>query len=139
MGRLSMMFANFMRGRYGMDSFNRFLLIIAFVIIILDLFVAWRWSDALTIILLGYIYARMFSRNIPRRAAETQKFLAMTNSFRKGNGGGAKSFSGFGGSRDKTHKIFKCPGCGSKLRVPKGAGNIIISCPHCNSKFNKTV
>ncbi len=139
MGRLSMMIANFMRGRYGMDTFNRFLLIVTLVLIILDIFVGWRWVDILTVILLIYIYARMFSRNISRRAAENQKFLAMTNRFRGGNGGGASGTSSGFGNRDKNHKIFRCPGCGSKLRVPKGAGTIIISCPHCNTKFNKTV
>ena len=138
MSRLSMWFANFMRGRYGTDNLNRFLLIVALITIIVDLFVAWRWVDVLTVILLIYIYARMFSRNINARYRENQKFLALTSRFRNGNGGGAGSFAGFG-NRDKNHKIFRCPGCGSKLRVPKGAGTIIISCPHCNTKFNKTV
>lgn len=139
MSRLSMWFANFMRGRYGTDNLNRFLLIVALITIIVDLFVAWRWVDVLTVVLLIYIYARMFSRNINARYRENQKFLELTSRFRGGNGGGASStFSGFG-NRDKSHKIFRCPGCGSKLRVPKGAGTIIISCPHCNTKFNKTV
>ena len=41
--------------------------------------------------------------------------------------------------RDKTHKIMRCPGCGEKLRVPKGAGKINITCPHCGTKFIKKV
>ena len=123
--------ANFMRGRYGTDDLNKLLLIAAFVLIILDFFVRWRILDILTVLILIYVYCRMFSRNINARYAENQKFLALASRFRKGGG---SSFA-----RDSSHRILRCPGCGSKLRVPKGAGTILINCPHCNTKFRKKV
>lgn len=150
MNRFGMWFANLMRGRYGTDNLNRFLLIVAFVLIIIDMFLRWRLLHLLTVVLLIYIYCRMFSRNINARYRENQKFLQFAARFRKGrSGGGYGSYggysggtSGFGGAgktKDKTHKILRCPGCGEKLRVPKGAGKINISCPHCGTKFVKKV
>lgn len=154
MNRFGMWFANLMRGRYGTDNLNRFLLIVAFVLIIIDMFLRWRLLHLLTVVLLIYIYCRMFSRNINARYRENQKFLQFAARFRKGRSGGgygsyggysggtsgnASGFGGAGKAKDKTHKILRCPGCGEKLRVPKGAGKINISCPHCGTKFVKKV
>ncbi len=131
MGNFKMWLANFMRGRYGTDDLNKFLLAVALVLIILDLFVRWRFVDILTVLLLIYIYSRMFSRNFNARYMENQKFLAFASKFRKGKG------AGFG--RDPNNKILRCPGCGQQLRVPKGAGTIMIKCPNCNTQFQKKV
>lgn len=136
MNRFSMRFAEFMRGRYGMDSFNRFLLIVAFILIVADWILRWRILDVLTLVVLIYTYCRIFSRNIYARQQENQKFLQLSSRYGKGRGRAGRGFSVV---KDKNHKILRCPGCGEKLRVPKGAGNIMISCPHCHTKFNKKV
>ena len=131
MNNFRMWLANFMRGRYGTDELNKALLAAALVLIIVDLLVRWRFIDILTVLLLIYIYCRMFSRNINARYRENQKFLGFISRFRRG---GAPGFN-----RDSSHKILRCPGCGSQMRVPKGAGTILISCPHCGNKFRKKV
>ena len=142
MGSFKMWLANFMRGRYGNDDLNKFLIAVTLVLIIFDLFVRWRWIDILTVLLLIYIYSRMFSRSINNRYAENQKFLAFASKFRRGKGAGygnaGSGFAGFGGG-DKGHKVMRCPGCGQRLRVPKGAGTIMIKCPNCNTQFQKKV
>lgn len=137
MNRFSMWLANFMRGRYGMDNLNRFLLIVALIFMVANWFVSGRILYTLSIIVLVYVYARTFSRNINARYRENQKFLQFSARFR--NGAGRRAGQGFSVSRDKTHKILRCPSCGEKLRVPKGAGKISISCPYCNTKFVKKV
>ena len=126
MNRFGMWFNNMMRGRYGTDNLNRFLLTAAFIIIVIDIFLRWRILDLITVALLIYVYCRMFSRNINARYRENQKFLQFISRFR-------------GRSTDAAHKILRCPGCGEKLRVPKGDGKINISCPHCGTKFIKKV
>ena len=37
----------------------------------------------------------------------------------------------------KTHRIFKCPSCGQKIRVPKGKGRISIKCPKCRIELSR--
>lgn len=39
----------------------------------------------------------------------------------------------FAGHRD--YKIFKCPKCGQKLRVPRHKGKIAIHCRKCGEEF----
>ena len=160
MNRFGMWFANLMRCRYGNDNLNRFLLIVSVILIIADMFVRWRLLYMLAVLILIYVYCRMFSRNINARYRENQKFLQFTAKFRRNGGPGNASYGGaYGGgqygntansgnagwgrkakpAKDRDHKIFKCPVCGEKLRVPKGAGKISITCPHCGEKFIKKV
>ncbi len=155
MGRFNMWFANLMRGRYGMDQLNRTLSIAALILIVINFFFHKGIINWIAVVLLIYIYCRMFSRNINVRAAENQRYLRFSESVRSkfgrksqyrnnayGNYGGANGYGAGRGAkfrRDKTHKIMKCPGCGGKLRVPKGVGKINITCPHCSTKFTKKV
>ena len=121
----------FMWGRYGNDRFNQFLMIVALVCLALSFF-GLRIFYVLALALLVYVYYRMFSRNIPKRYAENQKYLQMTR--------GIRTF--FYRQRNmitqrKTHHIYKCPSCKQKIRVPKGKGKIEIRCPKCNTRFIK--
>lgn len=128
-----------MQGRYGTDNLNRFLLIVALVLIVIGFFLRWRLLDLAVVAILIYVYCRMFSRNINARYRENQKFLELAARFRNGDYAGRQQNGGFTVAKDPDHKILRCPNCGEKLRVPKGAGNIMISCPHCHTRFNKKV
>jgi len=119
-----------MQGRYGVDDFSRFIMGVALVLIILAMF-ANIFSRTVGSTLV-YAYIRIFSRNIQQRYAENQKFLQMTSKFR----------FRFNKEKDlmkqrKTHHIYSCPGCGQKIRIPKGKGKIEIECPKCHTKFVK--
>ena len=37
----------------------------------------------------------------------------------------------------RQYKIFRCPSCGIKLRVPRGKGKIKVTCRQCGATFEK--
>ncbi len=39
--------------------------------------------------------------------------------------------------QDSMHKHFSCPCCKQIVRVPKGRGKIVITCPSCQNEFEK--
>lgn len=145
--------AQWMQGRYGMDKFNQFLSVLVLIFIILDLFIRWAPLWWISLILLIYMYFRMFSRNIAKRYNENRKYMEITSKIRSSHFG--QNFMNFFrnlGSKIRTstqdarqakresdagYRIYKCPQCGQKIRVPKGKGHIMIRCPKCGNQFEK--
>ena len=125
-------FSKFMQGRYGVDSLSRFLSVVLLVIIVLGLFIRIPFSGLITLALLVILYWRMFSRNIPKRYEENQKFLHIRDKF-------LRRFSSFGSnlSQMKDYHIYKCPRCNQKIRIPRGKGHIMVRCPRCGFEFHK--
>lgn len=128
-------FIRFMQGRNGVDQFSRFLLGVALVSIIISMFVRGYFGTLLnTIGLLAivYTYFRIFSRNIQKRYGENQKYLSVTSKLRMRLNREKNIMA-----QRKTHHIYTCPGCGQKIRIPRGKGKIEIECPKCHTKFIK--
>ena len=131
-------FNKFMQGRYGVDELSRFTMRIALALIILTMFVnivnrsVGSVLDFLGIAAIVYAYFRIFSRNIQQRYAENQKYLQMTSKLRL-RFNKEKNLM----KQRKTHHIYACPGCGQKIRIPRGKGKIEIECPKCHTKFVK--
>lgn len=127
--------AKFMMGRNGADAFNRFLSVVLLVILIVDLFVRGRFAFVLwsiSVVLLIYIYFRMFSRNIYRRQQENGAYLRLRY----------RVTSSVRGMVDRWHqredfRFFKCPACRTRLRVPRGKGKINIVCRKCGTSFQR--
>lgn len=126
----------FMQGRYGVDSFSKFMLISGLVVVMLSSFLSGNVLGVICYVagwfLVIFCYFRMFSRNITKRYAENQTFLAKTYKIR----------SFFQGQKNvwklrKTHHIYKCPNCKQKIRIPRGKGKIEIRCPKCSTTFIK--
>ena len=127
-----------MQGRYGVDDFSRFIMGVALTLIILTMVVTMfnrnvgSILDFLGIAAIVYAYFRIFSRNIQQRYAENQKYLQMTSKLRL-RFNKEKNLM----KQRKTHHIYACPGCGQKIRIPRGKGKIEIECPKCHTKFVK--
>ena len=122
----------FMYGRYGGDNLSRALLISSFILIIIVGFLPRTLSSLVVIAYIPTIVCifRILSRNIYKRRQENYKYLKIKNSAliwfkRKLNR--AKD--------SKTYKYFICPDCKQKLRVPRGQGNISVTCPKCKKSF----
>ena len=130
-------FNKFMQGRYGVDGFARFTMGVALALIILSIFFRngsrmGAFLDTVGLLVLLYTYYRMLSRDIQKRYQENEKYLAASAKFRQ-RFNREKSMM----NQRKTHHIYSCPGCGQKIRIPRGKGKIEIECPKCHTKFIK--
>ena len=125
-------FIRFMQGRYGVDELGRFLSIALMVLVLLNMFLRSSLINILVMAGLIWMYYRVMSRNYGRRYEENRKFLDLKYKFT------AKKNQMMNGQKaDRTVRIFKCPTCEQKVRVPRGKGKISIHCPKCNTDFIK--
>lgn len=124
-------FYRFMQGRYGNDQFNRFLMILS--LMILGLSAVWKPQLYLAaVILLGWAYYRMFSRKVYTRAVENQRYLEIREKVLIRIRREKKQLE-----QRKEYHIYKCPGCGQKVRIPRGKGKVEVRCPKCAHTFVK--
>ena len=125
-----------MIGRYGMDQLGCFLFGVLCVLVVLNLFIRFGplglLVNALELAVIILLYFRMFSRNVNRRWQENQAYLRMqfyvSEYFKKLR---------FRFSEGRKYRIFKCPSCGQKVRIPRGHGKVSIHCPKCGTDFIK--
>ena len=121
----------FMQGRYGNDRLGQVMLMAALICMVLSLFRI-PFISTVGLVVLILTYYRMFSRQIGKRAAENQKYLALEWKLRARLQRRRQAVA-----QSRTHRIFKCPECGQKLRVPRHRGRIAISCRKCGTEFIK--
>ncbi len=127
--------SGFLSGRNGPDALSIALSLLSCVLLVIAMFLRSAASSLLwllALLFLGSSYFRIFSKNIGKRQTENQWFLAriapLTRFF----------------SRQRTkhrqknlYSFFKCPECGTVLRVPKGKGHIRITCKSCGHTFER--
>lgn len=127
----------FMYGRYGNDELNQFLFKLVFVSLVISLLSgrANFLGDMfyfLALIMVVFIYFRMFSKNFNKRYSERTSYLNFSNKVKL-----ALDKQNKMKAQKKSYAFFKCPSCKQKVRVPKGKGKISIHCPKCNVDFIK--
>ena len=125
-------FYRFMQGRYGSDELSKFLTGVGMALIILNILTRNVIFNLLFWVCLIYSYFRMFSKNYSARYTENQKFLALRNQLRYKIDNHKKLRE-----QKKIYHIYSCPYCKQKIRIPKGKGTIIITCPKCKQEFGK--
>jgi uncharacterized C2H2 Zn-finger protein len=125
----------FMYGRYGLDNLNRFLSVVTLALCVAALVSRWPPFNYTALALILVSVFRTLSRNTVRRQLENQRYLRMRVAARRTAGLWVARVT-----QAKTHRFFKCPTCGSTLRVPKTAkGRISITCPKCGKAFERKV
>lgn len=122
----------FMQGRYGTDEFSKFILTVCMILLLLNILTRMPLIYLLALVLLGYCYFRMFSRNISKRSSENYSYLQKTERMRRSFEKAKRRVV-----QSKDYHIYKCPSCGQKIRIPRGKGKICITCPKCRNEFEK--
>ena len=117
---------------YGTDELNRFLNIVTILLCVLSFIPHLRFLSLIAFILLIYTSFRTFSRNIYKRRAELDKFLAVKRKIKK-----KRDFRRLVRRERKEYLYFKCPYCKEYLRVPRGRGKIVVTCRVCKRKIDK--
>lgn len=125
-------FARFMSGRYGADQLSRFMVTAALVIMVINLFLGWGILSILVLALLVLCYFRMFSRNYQKRYEENLRYTQATAKYRYWLSKQKDLWK-----QRKVYHIYRCPSCKQKVRVPRGKGKIIVTCPKCHTEFQK--
>ena len=124
--------SRFMSGRYGSDQLNLTMVIGALIVTTIgSLSGVYFLTLAADALLLLAIF-RMFSKDRYRRAHENQVYLEKTQKVRRA----ATEWVNRVKNSRKYH-YYTCPKCRQRLRVPRGVGNITITCKQCGTKFDK--
>ena len=123
---------NFMIGRYGGDHLSIALLALSILLTLTGQMLRIPILILMSYIPMGLCIFRTFSKNISKRSMENYKFAMLMSPV----------YSWFKRLQSrikdsKTHKYFKCPSCKATLRLPKGKGKILITCPKCRNEFTK--
>jgi DNA-directed RNA polymerase subunit RPC12/RpoP len=117
-------------GIYGLDRLYFVLFGASVFFIILNLIIG-HWIMMIPLALtIGFMYFRVFSRNIAARKRESDWFFGIVR----------KVTSWFKLQKNrfkdrKTHVYKKCPKCKAVLRLPKRKGTNTVACPRCKHKF----
>ena len=124
----------FMQGRYGMDSLNVFILCVAGLVWLANIFV-WAFVPSLILWLveMGLValtIVRMLSRNINMRALENRRFQKIYTPVKEWVQLQIRKFR-----ERKDYKYLKCPTCKAQLRVRNQKGDHGVRCPKCRTEF----
>lgn len=122
----------FMAGRYGADQLSRVFLFISLLLMVISMFIRIPFLYFAAIIILGYTYFRIFSRNIQKRYEENQRYLNWKYRLVVKKDRKKQQFA-----QRNIYRFYKCPSCKQKVRVPRGKGKICITCPKCRTEFVK--
>lgn len=120
----------FMMGRYGVDNLYRFLLMLYFILIVIDLFFNNIVLTVLEFLVIFIMFYRVFSKNIKQRRKENELFLEIKKKC-------IKPFEVIKKNREDKYHIYKrCPKCKTILRLPlpNKRGIKHAKCPHCKKK-----
>lgn len=125
-------FRNFMIGRYGTDQLTVALLVAGMVLTFIgDVFDIHILTLLTYVLFIACVY-RTLSKNTLARQKENLIFLKYWNPTKIWM---KAKYNTIKNSKD--YKYFKCPNCKQEMRVPRGKGNISVTCRKCQNKFTQ--
>ena len=134
MNNWRMKLATWMQGRYGPDALYKVLIGVALALMVLNLFVPGGILYPLSLAFFAVAVFRVFSRNLQKRSAENQKYLALRGKAQKQLLQWRNRFR-----ERNTHRYRACPQCKTVLRLKKQVGTMHVKCPKCSQEFDVTI
>lgn len=116
--------AYYLRDSYGFDKLSKYLLIIGCVLTIT------KYTAIGGYAIIVYGIWRILSKNKYKRQRELFVFENCIFTVKQKFYRCELSISDF-----RKYKIFKCPKCSQKLRIPRKKGKVVISCKKCGTEF----
>ena len=123
--------SSWMQGRYGTDELSMFLLISAIVLMLAGSLFDTSVLSTLALLISVLALFRSCSKNHSKRLGELQIFQKVVKK--------PKAWLSLTSKRitnRKTTCYFKCEECQTTLSVPKGKGEIRVTCPKCKTVKN---
>ena len=121
-----------MAGRYGADQLGMTMLWTALILSIVGSFSRLGLLTLMADALLLLMFWRMLSKDRLKRQHENQTYLQKTYGARRAVTEWINRVK-----NGKKYRYFTCPQCKKRLRVPRGVGNITITCKGCGNSFDK--
>ena len=121
-----------MAGRRGADELSLALLIVGVVLSMLSGIFRLPLLHWLSLAIYIYALYRMLSRDLEKRYAENAAFLKLW----RGKSSAVKQFVNRMKNMKK-YKYFKCPECKSRIRLPRGVGEVTVTCGKCHHAFKQ--
>jgi hypothetical protein len=125
-------YRRFMQGRYGYDELNRTLSALALAFFFACLITRWLPLSLFSLALVIICAFRSFSRNTGARVREANYYFSLKSRLIR------FAFEIAAKVRQRmTYRVFTCPSCSRRCRVPKGKGRVRITCKSCGTQFIK--
>ena len=145
----------FMTGRYGQDEVSKVLIIASMVLMVATLLVQSSWGlwqlskylYVVALLMLGFGYYRMGSKNIKRRTAEREAYLKFIAPFsakarkKLEKEESVKKYANFeaytelGEDGVTVYKCYRCRKCDVVVRYEAGGGIVKVVCPECGTNL----
>ena len=130
--------AAFFSGRYGADEFAKAMLIFYIVISAVTVFVGNATLriilNVLSLTVCIFMFYRMFSRKIAKRAEENRKYLLLRRNTKRWFLLRQNKWK-----YRKTHVYRECPRCNAQIRLPRVQGSHTCDCPKCGETFSVNI
>lgn len=86
----------------------------------------------ITLAMMVWGYYRIFSKDHAKRYREAAVYERFLTKIKKG-----PNQLKYEMEQRKDYRIFKCPSCKQRMRIPKGRGMVEIRCRKCSAVFRK--
>lgn len=118
----------FFYGRNGPDQLGLFLMVLSIPLSLINhlAFTIASW------LLIGWVFFRMLSKNLPKRRRENIAFMKVWNAVKRPFIKAKNRYN-----ERKFYKVFRCPKCKQKLRVPRYKGTVKVRCSKCGNVFTR--